>query len=225
MFATSYGIASGAVQQLPQILSGHAQIVAEGQAAVEQVAEASDAPLSEGRRKQITANSRDETVAKITIWQEIGGLVGRFLLAALTVRIVRRRTRLRIFQLPDLIFVPLLFWWISTSLGNAESLVNIKTGIFIAALLTVAQFSFWGNYIPRVFPLHLHGTGESFAANISGRIIGTAAAWLTLTFWAATPPDPGKIALVGAVVAGLYCLVGAALSFIMIEPESETLDE
>lgn len=121
--------------------------------------------------------------------------------------------------------MPLLFWWISTSLGNAESLVNIKTGIFIAALLTVAQFSFWGNYIPRVFPLHLHGTGESFAANISGRIIGTAAAWLTLTFWAATPPDPDKIALVGAVVAGLYCLVGAALSFIMIEPESETLDE
>lgn len=67
------------------------------------------------------------------------------LLAALAVRIVSRRTVLRIFQLPALIFVPLLFRWISTSLGNAESLVNIKTGIFIAGLFTVAQFSFWGN--------------------------------------------------------------------------------
>ena len=37
----------------------------------------------------------------------------------------------------------------------------------------VAQFSFWGNHIPRVFPLHLRGTGESFAANIGGRVIGT----------------------------------------------------
>lgn len=120
MFAASYGIAFGAIQQLPQILSGHAQIVADGQTAVEQVAEASDAPLSEGRRKQIAANSRDETVAKITIWQEIGGLVGRFLLAALAVRIVSRRTVLRIFQLPALIFVPLLFWWISTSAGKCR---------------------------------------------------------------------------------------------------------
>ena len=145
MFAASYAIAFGAIQQVPQILSGHAQIVADGQTAIEQVAEASDAPLSEGRRKQIAANSRDETVAKIAIWQEIGGLVGRFLLAALAVRIVSRRMVLRIFQLPALIFVPLLFWWISTSLGNAESLVNIKAGIFIGGLVTVAQFSFWGN--------------------------------------------------------------------------------
>lgn len=225
MFAASYGIAFGAIQQLPQILSGHRQIVADGLAAVEVVAAASDAPLPEGRQKQIAANSRDETVAKVTIWQEIGGLVGRFLLAVLAVRIVSRRTVLRIFQFPALVFIPLLFWWISTSLGDAESLVTIKTGIFIAGLFTVAQFSFWGNYIPRVFPLHLRGTGESFAANIGGRIIGTAAAWLTLTFSAAIPPDPGKIALVGAVVAGLYCLVGAMLSFIMIEPESETLAE
>ena len=39
-------------------------------------------------------------------------------------------------------------------------------GIFVAGLLTVAQFSFWGNYLPLVYPVHLRGTGESFAANI-----------------------------------------------------------
>ena len=42
--------------------------------------------------------------------------------------------------------------------------------------MTVAQFSFWGNYLPRVYPTHLRGTGESFAANVGGRMIGTSAA-------------------------------------------------
>jgi hypothetical protein len=94
----------------------------------------------------------------------------------------------------------------------------IKIGIFTAGLLTVAQFSFWGNYIPLVFPTHLRGTGESFAANIGGRVLGTAAAWLTLTFAAATPPDPVRIALVGAAVAGGYALVGVILTHWLPEP-------
>jgi hypothetical protein len=96
----------------------------------------------------------------------------------------------------------------------------IKAGIFVAGLFTVSQFSFWGNYIPLVFPTHLRGTGESFAANIGGRVLGTAAAWLTLTFSAATPPDPVRIALVGAGVAGAYALVGAILTQWLPEPES-----
>jgi uncharacterized membrane protein YbaN (DUF454 family) len=119
-----------------------------------------------------------------------------------------------------LLLVPALFWWISTQLGNAGSLPWIKAGIFLAGLFTVAQFSFWGNYIPLVFPTHLRGTGESFAANIGGRVLGTAAAWLTLTFSAATPPDPVRIAVVGAVVAGLYALVGVILTQWLPEPDS-----
>ncbi len=43
----------------------------------------------------------------------------------------------------------------------------------------MAQFSFWGNYLPLAFPVHLRGTGESFAANIGGRLIGTCFAGLT----------------------------------------------
>jgi hypothetical protein len=94
-------------------------------------------------------------------------------------------------------------------------------GIFLAGLVTVAQFSFWGNYLPLVYPVHLRGTGESFAANIGGRVIGTAAAWLTLTFSQATPPNPVKIALVGAAVAGLYALAGALLTQWLPEPKPE----
>jgi MFS family permease len=227
VFAASYGIAFGAIQQLPQILGGpkgHAAILATAKQAQEEAVAAAEqagrpAPTP-ARLKGIAGNATDEAVAKVTIFQEVGGLVGRVLLAFAALRIVSRRTLLRVFQWPALVVVPALFWWISTQLGNAESLPWIKAGIFFAGLLTVAQFSFWGNYIPHVFPTHLRGTGESFAANIGGRVLGTAAAWLTITFAAATPPDPMRIALVGACVAGGYALVGALLTHWLPEPDA-----
>lgn len=228
VFAASYGIAFGAIQQLPQILGGpkgHAAIIAtskQAQTNAVQAAVSAGQPAPDARRlRQIGGNATDEAVAKVTIWQEIGGLFGRFILAILAVKILSRRTLLRVFQIPALLFVPFLFWWISGALTNADSLQTIKIGIFIAGLFTVAQFSFWGNYIPLVFPVHLRGTGESFAANIGGRVIGTAAAWLTLTFSKATPPDPVKIALVGACVAGGYALLGAILTQWLPEPKPE----
>ena len=227
VFAASYGIAFGAIQQLPQILGGpkgHAAILATAKAAQDEAVAAAEkagkpAPPA-GRLKAIAGNATDEAVATVTIWQEIGGLVGRVLLAFAALRIVGRRMLLRLFQWPALLVVPALFWWISTQLTNADSLPWIKAGIFVAGLFTVAQFSFWGNYIPLVFPTHLRGTGESFAANIGGRVLGTAAAWLTLTFSAATPPDPVRIALAGAAVAGAYALVGVILTHWLPEPDA-----
>ena len=97
--------------------------------------------------------------------------------------------------------------------------------VFIAGFLTVAQFSFWGNYLPRVYPLHLRGTGESFAANIGGRLIGTSFAWLTATL--AVTSDraaaPAKMAMTAAAVGfGVY-LVGFIASFWLPEPPVETV--
>jgi len=231
VFAASYGIAFGAIQQLPQILGGpkgHAAILATAKTAQDEAVAAAEkagkpAPPP-GRLKAIAGNATDEAVATVTIWQEIGGLVGRVLLAFAALRIVGRRTLLRLFQWPALLVVPALFWWISTQLTNADSLPLIKAGIFVAGLFTVSQFSFWGNYIPLVFPTHLRGTGESFAANIGGRVLGTAAAWLTLTFSAATPPNPVRIALAGAAVAGAYALVGVILTHWLPEPDA-TLEQ
>jgi MFS family permease len=233
VFAASYGIAFGAIQQLPQILGapnrGHVQILAEGAEArsnaVAAAAARGEAPPPEPRLRQIAGNATDQAVARVTFWQEMGGLAGRCALALLAVAIVSRRTLLRVFQLPALFFVPLLFWWIAGTLGNGDSLTMIKVGIFVAGFFTVAQFSFWGNYIPLVFPLHLRGTGESFAANIGGRVIGTAAAWLTLTFSEARPPDPAKIAIVGALVAGGYALIGALLTQALPEPHDTLKDQ
>ncbi len=235
VFAASYGIAFGAIQQLPQILgaqrigtpeqSGHAAIIETAKAAVgKAVGEAKAAGKPEvpaGKKRQIGGNASDEAVAKVTFWQEIGGMAGRVALAMLAVVVVSRRTLFRIFQIPALIIVPLLFWWMSGQLGDAGSITAIKLGIFVAGFLVVAQFSFWGNYIPLVFPVHLRGTGESFAANIGGRVLGTAAAWITLTLAASDKPDPAKIAIVGACVAGAYALIGAILTQFLPEPKAE----
>ncbi len=238
VFAASYGLAFGAIQQLPQILgaqklntpqqAGHAAMIAEAKSAVGKAvneAKSKGQQVPEGKKRQIGGNASDQAVAKVTFWQEIGGMAGRLALALLAVAIVSRRTLFRIFQIPSLFFIPALFWWISGQLDDPGSLPWIKLGIFVAGFLVVAQFSFWGNYIPLVFPLHLRGTGESFAANIGGRVLGTAAAWITLTLSASDKPDPARIALIGAGVASAYALVGAILTQFLPEPKPEHEEE
>ena len=80
------------------------------------------------------------------------------------------------FQIPGLILMPLVFGWAARTVWSCS-----YPAMFLAGFFTVAQFSFWGNYLPRVYPVHLRGTGESFAANIGGRMIGTSFAWVTAT--------------------------------------------
>jgi len=152
----------------------------------------------------------------------MGGLVGRFILAFLAVRIVSRRRLLRIFQVPGLFIVPLVFLYPAVS--NLELL---KWGVFFAGLLTVAQFSFWGNYLPRVYPTYLRGTGESFAANVGGRMVGTSAAFVT-TQLANVVPGSGpsmKLAYSAAIVALAVYAVGFLASFALPEPSAETLPD
>ena len=118
MFACAYGAAFGAIQHLPQIVPGLPEV----------------APLPKPQQQQV--------VSGVQAFQEIGGLVGRFLLAFLAVRILSRRKLVRIFQIPGLIIIPLVFLF-----PAVNSLSMLKWGVFIAGLLTVAQFSFWGNYL------------------------------------------------------------------------------
>jgi hypothetical protein len=223
---------------LPQILGwpkGHVDVVAAGnqaltaaqKAATEGAAKAGKpappAPLLTKIGKQAAGNASDEITSTVSKWQEVGGLVGRVLFAVLALWIASRRTLLRIFIVPAMLFVPLLFWNISGALETPGSLGWIQWGIFVAGLLTVAQFSFWGNYIPLVFPMHLRGTGESFAANIGGRVIGTAAAFITLSLSSGQPV--AMMAKNGAVVAGLYALAGVILTFWLPEPPAEGVEE
>jgi hypothetical protein len=103
----------------------------------------------------------------------------------------------------------------------------LRIGIFAAGLLTVAQFSFWGNYLPRMYPTHLRGTGESFAANIGGRMIGTSAALLTTQLANIMPGGsaPVKLAYSAAAVALLVYGVGFIFSFFLPEPREGKLPD
>ena len=206
MFAMSYGAAFGAIQQVQQMVPGLPEVKA--QTAGRPAPEA-------GRIVQATASD-------VTKVQEIGGLLGRTALAVLAVYVVSRRRLLRMFQVPGLIVMPIVFAWAATT-----SLSWLYIGMFFAGFFTVAQFSFWGNYLPRVYPTYLRGTGESFAANIGGRLIGTSFAWVTATL--AVTPDrayaPTKLAYVAAAVGFSVYLVGLAASFFLPEPKGDALPE
>ena len=126
------------------------------------------------------------------------------------------------FLIPGLILVPLVFIFPATS-----NLAMLKWGMFFAGLFTVAQLSFWGNYLPRVYPTHLRGTGESFAANIGGRMIGASAPLLTTQLLATMPGSAAsmKLAYAAAAVAFLLYAGNLILSFFLPEPQQEELPE
>jgi hypothetical protein len=74
--------------------------------------------------------------------------------------------------------------------------------------------------------VHLRGTGESFAANIGGRLIGTSFAWVTATL-AITPNRayaPHKMALVAAAVGFSVYLAGLIASAWLPEPPAEPVE-
>jgi hypothetical protein len=198
MFGMAYGAAFGAIQQMPRIVPGLAEV----------------STLARPIQQQVAASVQG--------WQEIGGLVGRLGLALLVLVIVSRRSLLRVFQLPGLVVVPLVFW-----MAPGSSVDNVKVGMFFAGLFTVAQFSFWGNYLPRMYPTHLRGTGEGFAANIGGRILGTSFAYVTVSLLAPMLSGPPfvQLATAAAYVAAFVYIVGVLLSFFLPEPKSEALPE
>jgi MFS family permease len=198
MMAAAYAAAFGAIQQTPRIVPGLPEVRTLPRPAIEQ------------------------TVSAVQSYQEFGGLAGRFLLAFLAVRIVSRQKLIRMFQVPGLILVPIVFAVFATS-----SLAMLKWGIFLYGITTIGQFSFWGNYLPRVYPTYLRGTGESFAANVGGRMIGTMAALVTTQLANSMPgaTAPARLAYASAVVGTAAYVIGLAASYWLPEPGREELPE
>ncbi len=198
MMACGYAVAYGAIQQTPRITPGLAEV------------------------RVLPQALQEKTVSMVQTFHESGGLVGRVLLALLAVRVVGRRRLLRVFQIPGLVVVPLVF--LVAAVRNLEAL---RWGIFFVGMATVGQFSFWGNYLPRVFPTHLRGTGESFAANIGGRMIGTSAAIVATRLANVIPGASASIRLAYAagLVATTACLIGLVASAWLPEPIGEDLPE
>jgi MFS family permease len=241
-FACTLGVAFGAIQTMPQIVPGLKEVEA-GAAEKAKASIAADkakgiedekmlrrnAGIAVGRYKQIMA-------AEYTKMQEFGGLLGRFVMALLLAKAVHWGWTLRAFQIPGMILVAILFWFFlrmenklffeipleSIYLGKIP-ITTMSIGMFLVGFCTVAQLSFWGNYLPHVYPVHLRGTGESFAANIGGRLIGTSAAALTMfvSTFMKFENGPLRIATAAALVGTTIYLIGILASFYLPEPTGE----
>ena len=156
--------------------------------------------------------------------QEMGGLIGRILLAILLFVGIRRVILLKIFQIPALVMIPLTYFIFFRQGGHAFLWAYGACG-----LLTVAQFSYFGEYLPKAFPLHLRGTGGSFATNVGGRMIGTSMAFVTTTLVApalagGAPLLPSHVAQAAGWVALCIALLSFALGFFLPEPKSQMAD-
>ena len=198
MMACAFAAAFGAIQQAPRVAPGLPEVRAMSRVVQEQIP------------------------PTVQSYQEIGGLAGRLLLAFLAIRIVSRRRLLWVFQIPGLILLPLVFLFPATN-----NLTLFEWGLFLVGLLTVSQFSFWGNYLPRMYPTYLRGTGESFAANVGGRMIGTTAALVTTQLANIMPgaTAPVKLAYACALVGTSVYAIGFVSSFWLPEPKKEALPE
>jgi hypothetical protein len=127
-----------------------------------------------------------------------------------------------LFLVPGVFVMPMVFFVAAT-----RSLRLIEFGTFIAGFVTVAQFSFWGNYLPRMYPTHVRGTGESFAANIGGRMIGTGGALVTAELTAGMPGGSASTQLAfaaGAVGIGSF-LIALVASAWLPEPGGNELPD
>jgi len=239
MFTLSFAAAFGAIQQAPQIVPGlpetqaavaeaHGKLLsAEDQASLRVQWAAAGCPEDEieqrifSEKRRVAGPVEQGIAARVTTFQELGGIGGRCALAVLAVWIVSRRRLLRFFLIPAMVVLPVTFARAGTTSLNA-----FESGLFLAGFVVIGQFSFWGNYLPRVYPLHLRGTGESFAANVGGRMLGSCFAALTQWLAAVLPvaaAHPARVAYAAAGIAFLVTLGNLIASRWLPEPSSENL--
>jgi hypothetical protein len=149
--------------------------------------------------------------------QELGSVAGRLVFAVLVTRIPGRQRLLRTFIAPALVAFPILYFF-----SIARDLALFLSVIFCAQAIFNCLHSFWGNYLPRAYPTYLRGTGESFAMNIGGRVLGVSAALLT-TQLANVMPGAGtstRLAYASGSTALLALAIVALASFWLPEPAS-----
>ena len=219
--ACGYAAAFGAIQMTPlNITPGLPDIAARTEeakkameAAQTKVEQAKDGTMEEqaeaqrancrgaAARKKTQAEAAQAVKARrgnIQLWQELGGLLGRILLAVMLL-FVSSRTLIRLFLVPGVFLFPLTYFQLVSG-----DYVIFATAIFFCGLLTVAQFSFLSEFLPKVFPMHLRGTGGSFATNFGGRMVGTMAATLNTELLSKqfTGTPPMQVAAAAGVIGG-----------------------
>ncbi len=166
--------------------------------------------------------AQQQAVSSYQALQEFGGLFGRLLMAYLVVRVVNRKRLLQSFILPGLVIVPLVFF-----LPAVRDIGMSRVGIFCIGVIVVAQFTFWGNYLPMVYPTHLRGTGEGLSANVGGRMLGTSAALLTTSIANIAPGGTSfrQLAFAAGAVGFASFAIGLVASFWLPEPPRDIVSD
>jgi MFS family permease len=198
LVACSYALASGVILQTPRMVPGLPEV------------------------RSLAPRLVEQTVSRVQLFQEVGTIVGRLLFAFLVVRIATQRRLLRVFLVPGLIVFSYVYFFAAT-----HSLRLLEYGILLAGLLLNGPFSLWGNYLPRMYPTHLRGTGESFAINIGARVIGASGVLLTTQLTNIMPGASAAARL--AYSAGTLAVSAYSLSLIgsfwLREPERAQLPD
>jgi MFS family permease len=198
LVACSYALALGAIQHTVRMVSAIPDMRSVPPRQVEQIA------------------------SGVQMYQELGGGAGRILFAVWVIHVISQRRRALLFFVPSLVVFPFLYFF-----AAIRSLTLLHLGIFLATMLFNGLHSFWGNYLPRVYPTRLRGTGESFAANIGGRAIGVSAALMTTTLSNVMPGSghAAQLAHSAGTVALLFLILGAIGTYWLPEPVGERLPE
>lgn len=240
--ACAYGIAFGALQLTPKsVAPGLPEMSAQARELAPLRAEAKKLndefntthPGTAERKavmERLAANAKAQKPAmevvdakgeQVQFYQEMGGLTGRILLAILVIVGMAHGGLLRLFQIPSLIILPLTYLYFFDTGGQ-----TFLWAYALCGLLTVAQFSYMGEYLPKVFPLHLRGTGGSFATNVGGRMVGTSMAIVTTKLVApmlaggALLVKPMHTAQAAGYVAGGIALVGFIIGWMLPKPSA-----
>jgi MFS family permease len=244
--ACAYGIAFGALQVtvarvtpgLPELKQQAAELAPLRRQAEALNRQLNALPANDPARKDLLAQIKENFVKqkpvndvvkemsdKVQFRQETGGLLGRILLAVFLILGLSRVTLLKIFQMPALVILPLTYFALFKQGGEV-----FLWSYFMCGLLTVAQFSYFGEYLPKAFPLHLRGTGGSFATNVGGRMFGTSMAFVTTNLVAPMlasngPLLPAHVAQAAGIVATTIAVIGFLVGLFLPEPKQERIKD
>jgi predicted MFS family arabinose efflux permease len=191
-------IPAGALQQSPRIVPGMANVA------------------------HLSTQHIQQWVSIVLVCQEIGSAVGRLVFPLLINRVKSRLWLLRTILVMSLALMPVVFL-----VGARHGLVAFAVGMFFIQALFNMLHSFWGNYLPRLFPTRIRGTGESFAMNIGGRAVGTFAAVVSTQLALVLPgPNAGlSLATACGITVTAVLLLFVAASWRMQDPKTEHLPE
>jgi hypothetical protein len=190
--ASVYAATYGVMQQVPRLVPGLPDV------------------------RVLPPRAQEQMVSVVHLFSSLGDLTGRCLFAFVVAAAVEQRRLLRAFLVPAVVVIPLSCLYASTT-----GVTALKTATFVSALLLTAQFSFLGNYLPRLFPTSLRGSGESLAINFGGRVLGTSAAFVTpeVATLLTEGPDPTvQLARAMAIVGAVALAAGLTATHWMSEP-------